>query len=996
MDETNTSTSRSRKYSWGTFLILLLAVIGSMVHQYGPRFNWDGYTLRRVDARLWEWYIEDAAISFAYARNWAAGDGLVAFPGGERIEGYSNPLWVLLMAGFYLVGIDGFASSKAMAMVLGGITVLITWRIAAHAIDDDDSHAALVAPVMLALYPQFAFWNASGLENSLFNTMLAGGILWTVKESKSGGFPFSALFFLALACTRPDGIMYAAWAGFIGMSLSLMRGRGLLPTFKWLVVFWVPFTTYFAIRYTYFAFAFPNTYYAKLGNRAFKPFAWGQRGWKYIRNWGTESTMGFFLPVFVAAITGLRGWRRWMFPAASLVLMACFLYPNAEITNNWSWWPADLPDPPGWTEARVWILFSVLLGLPLMSMGTRGWETRVLCWGCALITGFFTLRSMGDWMNGFRWMSFLSVPAAVLFASGVYEIGDVAQRLFGRSERPGWSTPGWLVATVLTLALTPGFYKHSEAFFNERETGPFSVRKRVDYTESVAKRLFLEGHVLNLDVDMGAHMYWSKHEMLDMAGLVDITIAHHNYKQREVTREHVFVQGKPQIAHVHGGWASNSKIPTFDEWKNGYIEIPGFGGRTLHMGNHIRRDLIMKERWRGPRDRTVNFEEGIVLNGFNVPSPEISIGKAIFLEIGVQNRRVDAKEDIRLIAFLSNDSGALHAFDVPLAYDWLPPSEWKNTEIFHGKYAPTMERTLEPGLYDLGFVFLGADGHVVPAVAPRVDKGKTPPANVVIGGQNGVEARYAAGEVRFSSVVRIGAPGTGERGAKADYERAQEAAKAGKCREAESHWRLAWKHIPKAEKWKTEHTELLKVPMSSCWAGAARRADDLQVAAGMLATARHWDHRNPVVWDASEIVGSALYEQGMAARTEKHWQKAFDLFRGALRANPSLAWARRYAEEARDFRLGIDEESVAREEAAREERLRKLREEQATRAAEREAAGDGVAEDDRKKPKPEGSAKAPPGKKPAVKTAEKNPPAKAPAKNAKAQPEGKKPDQQDQ
>jgi hypothetical protein len=966
LDTTETRSSTRSRVPWGTVAVLVLAVIGSMVHQYGPRFTWDGFSLRKVDPRLWEWYIEDAAISFAYARNWAVGDGLVAFPGGERIEGYSNPLWVLLMAGFYLIGIDGFASSKAMAMVFGGATVIVAWRVAAEAIEDDESNAALIAPVVLAMYPQFAFWNASGLENSLFNLLLGLGIWRTVVEAKRGGFPWSAVAYLGLACTRPDGIMYAAWGGFLGMCFSLMRGRGMLPTVKWLLVFWIPFTTYFAIRYTYFAWAFPNTYYAKLGNRAFKPFAWGQRGWKYLRNWATESGIGWFLPVFVAGITGLRGWRKWMFPAATFLLTLCFIFPNSEITNAWSWWPSELPNPSWWTEARVWLLFSVVLALPLMSMGGRGWETRVLCWGSALITAFFTLRSMGDWMNGFRWMSFVSIPMATLFAAGTYEIADIFQRLLGRSKHPGWSTPGWLVATVLVLALGPGFFKHSEAFFNERETGPFSVKKRVEYTDSVAKRMYLEGRVLNLDVDMGAHMYWSEHHMLDMAGLVDITIAQHNYKQREVTREHVFDQGKPEIAHVHGGWATNSKIPTFDEWKNGYIEIPGFGGRTLHMGNHIRRDLLMKKRWRGPRERIVHFNGGVMLAGFNLPSPEISVGKALFMEIGVQYRRVDAKEDVRLVAFVSNEEGKLHSFDLPLAYDWLPPSEWRTEEVFHGKYAPVLDKSLAPGLYDLGFVFLAADGTVLDVAVPELPDGELPdlPAGVEIGGVTS-EARFADGEVRFTGVLRIGPPGTGERGAKTDFDRAVQSAQEFRCREAESHWRLAWQHIPRAEKWKNEHRLLLQDDMAMCWAEMAKRAQDLVAAASMLESGRWWNHRNETLQAAEERIGDALYERAMEAHEQQLWQQSFDLFLATVQAKPWHSWARRYAEEARDYRLGIDPDSVAREEAEREERLRKLREEQAQRNAERAkqqadgAVADGAPGKDGSSAVKEGKAKAP-------------------------------------
>ena len=41
---------------------------------------------------------DDAFISFRYARNLADGYGLVFNPGGERVEGYSNFLWVTVLA----------------------------------------------------------------------------------------------------------------------------------------------------------------------------------------------------------------------------------------------------------------------------------------------------------------------------------------------------------------------------------------------------------------------------------------------------------------------------------------------------------------------------------------------------------------------------------------------------------------------------------------------------------------------------------------------------------------------------------------------------------------------------------------------------------------------------------------------------------------------------------------------------------------------------------
>ncbi|MGH3992012.1 MAG: hypothetical protein ACRDSN_06050, partial [Pseudonocardiaceae bacterium] len=49
------------------------------------------------------WIVDDAAITFAYARSVANGEGPVLQPGADPVEGYSNPAWLaLLVAGRWL------------------------------------------------------------------------------------------------------------------------------------------------------------------------------------------------------------------------------------------------------------------------------------------------------------------------------------------------------------------------------------------------------------------------------------------------------------------------------------------------------------------------------------------------------------------------------------------------------------------------------------------------------------------------------------------------------------------------------------------------------------------------------------------------------------------------------------------------------------------------------------------------------------------------------
>src|SRR5690348_12188698 len=51
-----------------------------------------------VHVNVYRFLTDDSYISFRYARNFAHGYGLVFNPGYEHVEGYSNFLWVVLLA----------------------------------------------------------------------------------------------------------------------------------------------------------------------------------------------------------------------------------------------------------------------------------------------------------------------------------------------------------------------------------------------------------------------------------------------------------------------------------------------------------------------------------------------------------------------------------------------------------------------------------------------------------------------------------------------------------------------------------------------------------------------------------------------------------------------------------------------------------------------------------------------------------------------------------
>lgn len=1011
---------------------------------------------------LLNWFVEDAAISFAYARHLAEGHGLVTYPGGERVEGYSNPLWTFLIAGGYLLGIDGFISAKVLGTLAGAACVPLTWAIARFARPAVGDPVPLIAAALLAGSAQHAVWSASGLENSLFNVLLAAAMWRALAEGRHGGPPISALLWFGLAITRPEGILYAACGGALSMVLRALRVRSsaggwrlwsaIAPTLGWLALFFVPFALYHAWRYSYFAWEFPNTYYAKKGNpsKSFEPWLWHRKGWKYLRGYAHNYAHGYLLPIYVIGALGLRGARGWLAFAAVMALGAVLLVPGPDVLTGLDGW--GLAAPRWWVEIRVLVLVAVALAVLVGAVGRKGGQVAALCVSVCLVALFFAVYAGGDWMGAYRWMASLAVPQAVLFALGLGAIADQARHhlhlrqpwlgsalgvggatLVGLAllgvgvgllvpplgEMPsldldlrpvdaattlgagavlmvgvgaaawrggrGWGPTGWLVALLALITVTlPGVH-HLDTFIYKPTTTPFTIRKRVSYMRDIERRLHLTERPVILDVDMGANMYWSGSEIVDIAGLVDVSMGHHWFEPAFI-EEYIFRERVPDFAHLHGGWARSSRIDRRPGWKGNYVEIPSYRVRRnkTHGGNHVRRDLLVATSWPHERGFPVPFEGGLILEGLELPTGQAAPGRHLFVEIawrrtkldapveaavddGVPERRGTAQEraasgaparvgsaglgrklkplrsfrarpsadetgetdgadetdvlgegdeggaappspdapvtsdavedptDFRVVLFLANDEGALHSWDLPPGYGWLPPSEWGPDEVVFGRHSVLIPEHLPLGDYRVGVVVLDEEGLVAPLGWSEPATSPASPA----------EARMAPTELRWSDAVRLVEPEAITAAVDADLDAVVELAEHGACSEAERRWVLAQRRVPRIG-WRGLNPPRIAESLATCWARQAERAADPRDQVDLLARA----HRRSPHSAAAQRVRAPRVAQWLAeaeaARLQQDWELAYERLSWVLKVDPSQSWARRRAEQARDCRLGID------------------------------------------------------------------------------------------
>lgn len=835
------------------------------------------------------WFIEDAAISFSYARNLVDGEGLVTYPGGERVEGYSNALWMFLMAAWQLIGVTPWISAKVMGFVFGALTLPLSWLIARRALPEDDAgvppHATLLAPLLLAASTQFVVWNDSGLENSLFNFLLALSV-WRlcVEIQDDRRAPWSALAFFALSMTRPDGIAYVA-LGLVARTLGTLRRRQWAAWPLWLVAFLVPYGLYNLWRYDYFAWWYPNTYYAKKKN--FQPFSWNAGGWKQLKEWAVQYYLVWGLPLPLVALVGLRRWRVWVVVLVCALLAGLLLWNGRDglPSSVLLWWSPKVASQ--WQKITVWYLLVAAVGLGLLTLRGRGWEARALLWA-SLCTGvFFWVWSYGDWMKGFRWGSQLSVPLFTLCALG---IGAVAAALPSSARTiKGRVQFGTLYGLLLAIALGAPNIRGSYEFAMKPETSPNSVHRRVNYMQWVQRRLHVD-RVTLLDVDMGAHMWWSGWDIADMAGLVDVPVAHHDW-EKEFTEEYIFGERRPEFAHVHGSWANNTRIPRASAWSKTYFEVPGYptGAKALHVGNHVRKDLLVSERWEGPADRRVAFAGGVTLEGWDVPAPRVAAGGKLYIDSGWST--AERSKGFRVLVLLAPEAGDAPplATEVVPGYDWYRPDIWAPADVVRGRWSVPLPATLASGAYRFGLVVLDeASGQV-------------------LAGPGAGAARYMNGEWLSDLVVEVGSVEQAVAAANEVYQRGLNEATEGFCEVADTSFGVAKRHVARHDAWQRSRQPAMDEALVACYLRRAQGFEDPLERANVLAAARVVDHRNEALIAVARPLGAELEAAGDAAAAAEDWQAAYTAYSAALSVDPRLSWARRKAEDMRDRRLALGE-----------------------------------------------------------------------------------------
>ncbi len=129
---------------------------------------------------------------------------------GERVEGYSNLLWTLLLAALLAAGLEPLRAAELPGLLAYlWLAVSLAWASLRRAREARGAFLPLAAGFVL-VSEDFQVWATGGLETMLFTALAVQALLLTRADAAAPARSLAAGGLLApLALTRPDGLLFA-------------------------------------------------------------------------------------------------------------------------------------------------------------------------------------------------------------------------------------------------------------------------------------------------------------------------------------------------------------------------------------------------------------------------------------------------------------------------------------------------------------------------------------------------------------------------------------------------------------------------------------------------------------------------------------------------------------------------------------------------------------------------------------------------------------------
>lgn len=200
------------------------------------------------------WIADDAFINFRTIQNFLDGNGL-RWNVAERVQTFTDPLWVLLLAEAAAVTQEFYYTSLLLSFTFTIAALLIYVR------TPEERGAAAVGLVLFTVSKAFVDFSTSGLEGPLVHFLLASFlcVYWT-RPPDARTLTYLTVLAACCAVTRLDTTV-------LTMPALAVAAWRVGPSSAWrpLVLGSLPLVAWELFALVYYGFPFPNTAYAKLG-----------------------------------------------------------------------------------------------------------------------------------------------------------------------------------------------------------------------------------------------------------------------------------------------------------------------------------------------------------------------------------------------------------------------------------------------------------------------------------------------------------------------------------------------------------------------------------------------------------------------------------------------------------------------------------------------------------------------------------------------------------
>lgn len=203
---------------------------------------------------------DDAFISFRYAANFLNGHGLV-YNIGERVEGFTNFMWTIVMIMGRLAGVDFIQFSKILGMASGTATIatgfLLAKRIFNYLPPGRRLFLAGICSILSGMVYSLAYWAVAGLETAAFAFTVIMSLYLYLRRSRLT--PASLILSTLL---RPEGALVFAFI----LAYEIISRRKFNFYVRWLIIgYAVMLIPYAAFKIAWYGSLFPNPFFAKTG-----------------------------------------------------------------------------------------------------------------------------------------------------------------------------------------------------------------------------------------------------------------------------------------------------------------------------------------------------------------------------------------------------------------------------------------------------------------------------------------------------------------------------------------------------------------------------------------------------------------------------------------------------------------------------------------------------------------------------------------------------------